>query len=69
MKPFELRYLDKREFVILRRVQHAADDLAALAHAEQQCLTHTIEVWDGARRVARVTKAKALQARRGTAEG
>jgi|HubBroStandDraft_5_1064220.scaffolds.fasta_scaffold854319_2 hypothetical protein len=56
MKQFELRYLDKLDFVILRRVQEAADDLAALAEAEQHSATHTIEIWDGARKVARVNK-------------
>jgi hypothetical protein len=56
MKQFELRYLDRRGFVILRRIQNAKDDLAALAQAEQHSATHTIEVWDGARKVARVNK-------------
>jgi hypothetical protein len=56
MKQFELRYLDRRDFVILRRIQNAKDDLAALAQAEQHCATHIIEVWDGARKVARVNK-------------
>lgn len=56
MKQFELRFLDRLDVVILMRAYAGADDLAALAEAERQSATHTIEVWDGARRVARVKK-------------
>ena len=56
MKQFQLRYLDKLNFVVLVRKQTAADDLDALAEAERRSATHTIEVWDGDRRVARVKK-------------
>ena len=56
MKQFQLRYLDKLDFVVLVRKQTAADDLDALAEAERRSVTHTIEVWDGDRKVARVKK-------------
>jgi hypothetical protein len=56
MKKFELRFLDKLEVVVLVRTFLASDDLKALVEAQRQCLTHTIEVWEGGRRVARVKK-------------
>lgn len=56
MKMFQLRFLDRLDFVILTRAQAAMDDLDALAEAERLSVTHTIEVWDGDRRVARVKK-------------
>ena len=59
MKQFQLRYLDRLDFVILIRAQGATDDLGALAEAERVCATHTIEVWDGDRKVARVKKGNA----------
>ena len=58
MKQFHYRFLDRLDFVVLTRAQIAADDLAALVQAERLCATHTIEVWDGARKVARVNKDK-----------
>lgn len=59
MKNFELRFLDRLDVVILMRPYMGADDLAALAEAERLSLTHTIEVWDGIRKVARVKKGNA----------
>ena len=56
MKEFELRFLDRLDFVVLRRAQPAADDPAALVEAERHAKTHAIEVWDGQRLVARVNK-------------
>jgi len=56
MKQFELRFLDKLDVVILMRAYTAGDDLAALSEAEKLSLTHTIEVWEGTRKVARVQK-------------
>jgi len=56
MKHFEFRFLDKLDVVILMRDYTAGDDLAALSEAEKLSLTHTIEVWEGARKVARVQK-------------
>lgn len=59
MKSYELRYLDRLGVAILTRIFNSNDDRGALAEAERQCLTHTIEVWDGHRMVARVKKGNA----------
>jgi hypothetical protein len=56
MKQFELRFLDRLEVPVIVRAFLAQDDLAALKEAERLCKTHTIEVWQGNRRVARVKK-------------
>lgn len=56
MKYFELRFLDRLDVAVLKRAYMGADDLAALAEAERLSATHTIEVWDGIRKVARVKK-------------
>ena len=56
MKYFELRFLDRLNVVVLTRAYRARDDLAALSEAENLSATHTIEVWDGGRKVARVKK-------------
>ena len=56
MKQFELRFYDKLDVVILMRAYIGNDDLAALAEAERLSATHTIEVWEGDRKVARVKK-------------
>lgn len=56
MKHFELRFLDRLDVVIVMRPYIGADDLAALAEAQRVSATHTIEVWDGIRKVARVKK-------------
>ena len=57
MKQFELRFLDRLDVVIVTRTYGGGDDLAALAEAERLSITHTIEVWQGFRKVARVKKA------------
>lgn len=54
MKQFELRFLDISERVVAMRVFTCHDDLGALGEAERQAAGHTIEVWDGIRKVARV---------------
>jgi hypothetical protein len=56
MKHFELRFYDKLDVVILMRTYLGSDDLAALAEAERLSATHSIEVWEGSRKVARVKK-------------
>jgi hypothetical protein len=56
MKHFELRFLDRLDVVVLMRAFIGSDDLAALSEAESLSATHTIEVWDGTRKVARVKK-------------
>lgn len=59
MKQFEIRFLDRLEVPVIIRAYIAQDDLSALKEAERLCKTHTIEVWDGSRRVARVKKGNA----------
>jgi hypothetical protein len=59
VKQFELRFLDRLEVPVVVRAYMARDDLAALNEAQRLCATHTIEVWDGDRRVARVKKGNA----------
>jgi hypothetical protein len=59
MKQFEIRFLDKLDVLVIVRAYLAQDDLAALKEAERLCKTHTIEVWHGDRRVARVKKGNA----------
>lgn len=56
MRQFELRFLDKLDVPILMRAYIGGDDLAALAEAKRLSATHTIEVWHGDRKVARVRK-------------
>jgi hypothetical protein len=56
MRQFELRFLDRLEVPVVVRAYAAQDDLDALKEAERLCETHTIEVWQGDRRVARVNK-------------
>jgi|KBSSwiStaDraftv2_1062776.scaffolds.fasta_scaffold6637187_1 hypothetical protein len=62
MPNFELRFHDKLNVVVLLRGYSAGDDLAALAEAERLSATHTIEVWEGIRKVARVKKGNAALA-------
>jgi hypothetical protein len=59
VKSFELRFLDKRDTVIVMRAYSGSDDLAALAQAQLLSASHTIEVWQGRRKVARVKKGNA----------
>jgi len=59
MRQFQLRFLDRFDFVVLTRAVSAPDDLDALTEAEKLSVTHTIEVWDGMRKVARVKKGNA----------
>ena len=56
MHIYELRFHDKLNVPIFKRTYIARDDLAALAEAERHSKTHSIEIWDGDRRVARVKK-------------
>jgi hypothetical protein len=58
MKQYQLRFLDRLNVAVLTRVYAGPDDLGALAEAERLSSTHTIEVWDGPRRVVRVKKRK-----------
>lgn len=61
MKQFEIRFLDRLEVPVIIRAFSAHDDLTALREAQRLCKTHTIEVWDGSRRVARVKKGSAAR--------
>ena len=56
MHIFELRFHDRLNVPIFKRTFLGRDDLTALAEAERLSATHTIEIWDGVRRVARVKK-------------
>ena len=46
--------LDVLEHIVSSRDVAAPDDLAALQEAERDCVEYAVEVWQGARRVARV---------------
>ena len=56
MRRYELRFLDKLDAVVWTRYYTGGDELDALAEAERQAVTHTVEVWEGARKVARVKR-------------
>ena len=56
MKLFELHYLNSSNAMVLNRVHAAQHDLDAISEAERRSFTHTIEVWDGERMIARVKK-------------
>jgi hypothetical protein len=56
MKHFQICFLDRLDVPILMRAFLGADDLSALAEAQRLSATHTIEVWEGHRKVARVKK-------------
>ncbi len=56
MRQFQIRFLDKLEVPVVVRAYTARDNLEALKEAERLCRSHTIEVWDGDRRIARVKK-------------
>lgn len=59
MKQFEIRFLDRFDVPVFSRAFAALDDLEALDEAERLCKTHTVEVWQGNHRVARVKKGNA----------
>ena len=56
MKLFQLHYLNRSNVVVLNRAHAAKNDLDALAEAERRSFNHTIEVWEGDRKVARIKK-------------
>ena len=56
MKQFELRFLDGLDRVVLMRAYTGFDDRAALNEAQRLSKTHTIEVWQGRRRVTRLER-------------
>jgi len=58
MKLFQLHYLNSSDAVVLNRALAAPHDLDAISEAERRSFTHTIEVWDGDRKVARVKKSR-----------
>ena len=51
---YKLYCLDAWEHIVSTREVAAPDDLAALQEAEKDCAEYAVEVWQGARRVARV---------------
>ena len=56
MQEYELRFLDRLDVVVTVRPAMAPDDLGAVAEAERVSATHTIEIWQDERLVARVKK-------------
>jgi hypothetical protein len=56
MRQFEMRFFDRLDVAVCTRVHAANDDLAALLEAERLSASHTIEVWEGNRLVAKVKK-------------
>jgi hypothetical protein len=64
MKLFQLHYLNSSDAVVLNRALAAPHDLDAIREAERRSYTHTIEVWDGDRKVARVRKSSVASRQR-----
>jgi hypothetical protein len=56
MQLYHIHFFDRRNVRFLVRDWSGADDLAALAEAQSLSATHTIEVWQGERRVAHVKR-------------
>jgi hypothetical protein len=56
MKHFELRFFDRLNVLVLRRAYLGPDDVSAFDEAVRLSKTHTIEVWEGPRKVAHVKK-------------
>jgi hypothetical protein len=56
MKLFQLHYLSRTNAVVLNHAHPARDDPDALAEAQRRSSTHTIEVWEGDRKVARIKR-------------
>jgi hypothetical protein len=59
VKKFVFNFLDVSDEIMSARAYLGTDDLAALAEAERISGTHTIEIWEGNRKVARVKKGNA----------
>ena len=53
---YRFYWLDWRERIVRREEHYCRDDLEALEIAESLNVGHDIEVWQNARRVARVRK-------------
>ena len=51
---YRLYCLDEKDHIVSARNFLALDDLTALAEAEGACAKNAVELWQGARRVARV---------------
>jgi hypothetical protein len=63
MQHYSIHFFDKMNVRFLVRNWSGSDDLAALAEAQSLSATHTIEVWQGERRVAHVKRGdRALRA-------
>ena len=54
MRNFQFRFFDRLGAMAHVTMWAAKDDLRALSEAQRQSASHTIEIWDGERRVARV---------------
>lgn len=51
---YRLYCLDEKDHIVSARNFLAHDDLTALGEAEASCKENAVELWQGARRVARV---------------
>lgn len=58
MRQYKLYFLDKNDVVITARDFLGKNDLAALEEGKRLCLTHTIEIISGTRKVARIDRKK-----------
>jgi len=56
---YRLYCLDEKDHIVSARNFLAHDDLTALQEAEAGCEKNAVEVWQGARRVARVNMGNA----------
>lgn len=54
MRVYRLNALDIAGRILFEREFRCRDDLEALAEGERTCSLHPVEVWDGARLVARL---------------
>ena len=56
MRCYELRFLNRSDIVVLRQAYMGPDDIAALNEAKRLSATHTIEVWEADRKIARLKR-------------
>jgi len=53
---YQLYFLDDDDRDIARQEHRCADDRAAVRRGRSLCMEHNIDIWDNARRVARIHK-------------
>lgn len=54
MQHYRLYSLDRQGRIASAHDLNCRDDLAALAEGEKECVSHSVEIWQGSRLVARV---------------